>query len=72
MASARRSESPLASTAAWGWNAAAPIPPSITIAASPPKLGASPTELRNTAATSGPNATNQGRESRSESQPKSG
>jgi hypothetical protein len=36
------------------------------------KLWASPTELRKTAATSGPNATNQGRWMRSESQPNRG
>src|SRR5207249_422107 len=71
-ASERRVESPEARVAACGWNAAAPIPPSMTSATRWGKLSAEPTELRNRAATSGPKATNHGRSSRSENQPKSG
>ena len=72
IASALRSASVLASTAACGWYAAAPSPPTMSSAISAPKLGAAPTLLRNRAEHSGPKATNHGRRRRSENQPNNG
>jgi len=68
----RRVDTCDAKTAACGWNAATPRPPSMRRAKSAPKLGARPSPLMKTAAVRGPNATNQGRSMRSEMRPKSG
>ncbi|MBK7367798.1 MAG: hypothetical protein IPJ04_07750 [Candidatus Eisenbacteria bacterium] len=61
-----------ASEAVCGWNAATPMPPATSSATSAAYVGAAPMLERNTAATSGPAATNHGRDNRSDSSPNNG
>lgn len=71
-ASARRDPQAPARDAVCGWKAETPTPPSTSSATSAAYECAAPMLARNTAATSGPHATNQGRARRSASRPNSG
>jgi hypothetical protein len=72
MASERRGDDWVASTADWGWNHETPSPPTIRTATRAANVGARPIELMKPAATSGPRPMSQGRRRRSDSSPKSG